>query len=1124
MRTANATGDLPTRAIECLKACTDGIQRLQRRLEKLHKTDPGGFAQKSQAGLLRLVYPFRASTLEKLKETVRDLMGHLKLAIQVLLLDKGAETGATVARIEDNVDSIENLVTAVHATILDTQIQTGVAAAGVQTLLEEKELKRLRDVLEWLGAPDPSINHEEARRNYEPGTDMRKQSYTSLLLSMVTELSRGRAVHPKLLAAYENTNPHKPNIRLLEEILITLLQRSHTFYFVIDALDECPESGDEREQVMRGLQRVVQGASDIRVLITSRRETDIEEFMETWSGVGLAVNAERVNEDIDIFVKNALAADRKLLKLPDKTKMEIEHMFHEKSDGMFRWAALQLQSIRNLKILRPSYISTVLHTMPQTLDGTYERILTTIDQMYHDEVRLALEWLTFSEAPLSVAELADACSIRLDDMNELFLDECDEDTLAGLVGILSPLVLIEQEPKLSDRVGAAKDSLPMKFSPARYCQRIRLAHFSVKEYLMSNRLHNSPVSQFALSNEPHADLAQRSPGIHEDPAFWHDDTNTLYWASFLGFPHTASMLCERATFSDVNDNGGYYGTALQAAVFSGVDSIVESLLQAGAVVNEESGEFGTALHAAAYLGRKRMVEILIKAGADVNIDRLKDGETALFQAVNKGQKEIAKMLVAAGARIHPSVSSPLRAAAENWDEAMVRLLAETAMNISLEILMDEVSKYEDRTFAELLVDLGVDVSGLCGPLIEAALVGSEKLVKGLLQASADMHSICDDVVAIAPNDRSTELDHALVVAAGHGHETVVQLLLDAGANPNATDGESSSRPENKSALIQAIRFITRKVPNTPASALRRSTDIVQKLLEAGADIRALDGRVLYEAIHSGRDIGWYCSAVIEPLCAYSTNLVRTLLAHGADANLQLKYLGSVLQLASSVGSVEIVRVLLEHGADVHQQGGHFGNALLAATRASVRNEETIQVLLEHGAEINQQVRDFGDALQVAADFRWDNEDLVRMLLDKGADVNAKSQRYGTALQAASDRGNVRIVRVLLAHGADVNLQGGQGVTALQAAASSQEDNLGVIKILLDGGADVNAQGGYFGTALEAAAAKANEGVVRALLARGVDVNLQGGHYGSAIEAAVRRGHEGIVQMLLEKGAKRSTAT
>ena len=126
--------------------------------------------------------------------------------------------------------------------------------------------------------------------------------------------------------------PHSPSVEGLEETLIATLKESHVSYLVVDALDECSE--EQRDEVMQGFKRITHACPSTRILITSRKESDIEDLMHDWCGIQLAVDENCVNADIDIFVKDALATDKKLMRLSDSTKSEIQRVFHEKSDGM----------------------------------------------------------------------------------------------------------------------------------------------------------------------------------------------------------------------------------------------------------------------------------------------------------------------------------------------------------------------------------------------------------------------------------------------------------------------------------------------------------------------------------------------------------------------------------------------------------------------------------------------------------------------------------------------------------------------------------------------------------------------------------------------------------------------
>ena len=70
--------NVKSRVEECVQACGDGIKQLDLERKKLENPS------KVKQGLSRGLYPFRGSTLAKLKELVGDLLGQLTLALQVL--------------------------------------------------------------------------------------------------------------------------------------------------------------------------------------------------------------------------------------------------------------------------------------------------------------------------------------------------------------------------------------------------------------------------------------------------------------------------------------------------------------------------------------------------------------------------------------------------------------------------------------------------------------------------------------------------------------------------------------------------------------------------------------------------------------------------------------------------------------------------------------------------------------------------------------------------------------------------------------------------------------------------------------------------------------------------------
>ena len=280
-----------------------------------------------------------------------------------------------------------------------------------------------------------------------------------------------------------------------------------------------------------------------------------------------------------------------------------------------------------------------LATLPQTLDQTYDRILTAIredDCVY--AIRI-LQWLTFSARPLFIEEVAEVVAIDIArepafDRDEVLIDPQDA------LDICSSLVKV------------------VNTSGRRI---ITLAHYSVQEYLVSDRIKQGPAKQYSMNRvecsraitkgclaylnhfrqaiskellevsalaEYSAEfwdvhLQETGDGMEEmsqlavsllladTPAYltWirlydHDDTARgvnlsqvegrtaapLYYAALRGSSTITKILLDHG--ADVNARGGYLGTALQAALVNGHEAVVKLLIDAGAHIVVPGGRTG----------------------------------------------------------------------------------------------------------------------------------------------------------------------------------------------------------------------------------------------------------------------------------------------------------------------------------------------------------------------------------------------------------------------------------------------------------------------------------------------------------------------------------------------------
>lgn len=78
---------------------------------------------------------------------------------------------------------------------------------------------------------------------------------------------------------------------------------------------------------------------------------------------------------------------------------------------------------------------------------------------------------------------------------------------------------------------------------------------------------------------------------------------------------TVALLLEICPDIDVNAQGGEYGSALQAAAWSGQTESIKLLIEKGAHVNVRGGKYGSALNAAIIMGYWNIVKIFLDNGA-----------------------------------------------------------------------------------------------------------------------------------------------------------------------------------------------------------------------------------------------------------------------------------------------------------------------------------------------------------------------------------------------------------------------------------------------------------------------------------------------------------------------------
>ncbi|KAI9773871.1 MAG: hypothetical protein M1840_006097 [Geoglossum simile] len=338
------------------------------------------------------------------------------------------------------------------------------------------------------------------------------------------------------------------------------------------------------------------------------------------------------------------------------------------------------------------------------------------------------------------------------------------------------------------------------------------------------------------------------------------------------------------------------------------------------------------------------------------------------------------------------------------------------------------------------------------------------------------------------NINSVYLDHNAVLLWGSmmGHEAVVRLMLERGADPQVSGGDG----------VNALRV----------AASHGHIEVVRVLLAAGAYVNTHtpQGTALQAAAEGGH-----------------VGVVGVLLASKADVNAVRFLEASALQSAAARGHACLVELLLSAGADVENKHTSFPGRAALAGAAAGGHVEVLKILIAAKARIDSRSGGpRGTALQAAAG--GGHVDAMHILLAAGANVNAAPGfRYSNtalqALQAAARAGHIKAMELLLAAEANVNAApaGHWGRTALQAAA--RRGHTKAVRMLLDAKADVNAAASqqYGRTALQAAVEGGHIGIVEMLLAAGADVSAPMADAGgiTALEAAEGNGNQQIIELL-----------
>ncbi|KAL8949575.1 MAG: hypothetical protein Q9222_004323 [Ikaeria aurantiellina] len=945
--------------------------------------------------------------------------------------------------------------------------------------------------------------------------ESKKQLPSKLLCTLLSQLARQhKSVFQRLQSfiqeRYKENPASVPTHDELRSNFATFLEGAFKqVVLVVDAIDE----SEQRKCMVSDLKTFSKNCPFIKVLVSSREELDIAQAFKSLPNT--KITQSDVAGDIDAFVRSEVAAriqDKELTIRKAGLRQTICDKLVERSEGMFQWVKCQIQVLCSLGTDKA--ILKALEQMPKDLAGTYARILQRLE---HDGENIEryqklLRWLVKSTRSLTLDELAECIGIDLEEENEEMDFDAVETCPENLLKRCSSLVTVSDNGRVS------------------------LAHYTVKEFLVSDVTKKDLATFYVGDEEVEAELAQ----------------TCLTYLCYNDF--VAGSVSDEDAFMAIFEK---YRFLEYAAAAWGIHAhrskekegdLVETTLKLLKSPSEGRGNYEFWLQVcqtfkvahynhlsslkplffAASFGLPKTVQQLLEDEEETDMSSWAESEgDPIREAVTQGFDEVARILLE-----HYSVS----------DEAKLA-----------QYLYIASSKGHDSA-VRLLLDKGAAIDSIGGKqgtaLQVAALEGHKEVVHLLLARKASTRVV------------NARFGTPLSAAAEKGHERTFQMLLNAGASINGKGGWYAYP------LIAAI--------------VGQDDVIIQILLNKGANVNLMGGRhvcALMAAAALGKinlvqklidDMGARVNdendkgadALHSACCAGHLQVVKLLLDRGADVNAKGGKHRNALNAASSEGFAEIVDVLIDAGADPTAFDTNYGNAIQAAARAG--NEDIVRKLSASGCDVDDvggtrgtalvgassagqarvvevlfelglpegETQDTADAL-VAATAKG-HEDVVKILVSKGANINGAGTLQNSEwipLQLAAHRNNFDMLSTLLALGADPNAIGGYLGSVLMGAADSNKADCQILEALIVAGADVNqlvqpedrspCPSGWVpeSTALSAAASNEQFDAVRLLLNHDANPNLQCSNYGTAImRASYYNNAQDTVELLIQHGA------
>jgi ankyrin repeat protein len=512
---------------------------------------------------------------------------------------------------------------------------------------------------------------------------------------------------------------------------------------------------------------------------------------------------------------------------------------------------------------------------------------------------------------------------------------------------------------------------------------------------------SSPVADAAMSRQIAGlkSLIAQKADVNAPQA---DGATAIQWAAYNNDLDMADVLLAAGANPKIANRDG--ATPLTLAAINGSAPMIEKLLKAGADPNEKNPRGETPLMFAARSGNVDAVKVLLDHKADVNAKESVRGTTAIMWAAEQSQAAALKELAARGANVSaasnfdtkgnraylaPPVQARLREAlakgvepgdllAPGGEQVRATAVARTKGGRNAApppappkpaaadtAAAEDLIAKADAAAAEVSFGRGTDSDGGgLTPLVFATRQNCMECVKSLLEAGANIN-------------QTTHYGWTpLLTAVQNRHYKLAIYLLEHGADPN--------KPNNGGWTPLYLATDNRNIEGGDYPVRKPDMDhldFIKVLLDKGANVNA---RICGTQSTPDKCVGdstetrtnftmqWLYEDGATPFlrAAQSSDveLMKLLLAKGADPKIKTAYNVTALAVAAGIGwvegvtfewspeqNLEAIKMCLDLGIDPNAQDLEGRAALHGAAHKG--RPAAIQLLVDHGA--NLELHDFG---------------------------------------------------------------------------------------------------------------------------------------------------------------------